>query len=357
MKSHIGLGRQNPDFPYSWQELDKSYQIDRPILLILGGVRTICPQIANGYAKIFSRFMNLENQSGIEVISAYYRNFTPTMLPIQLFTCDKRMADMKRCLQCCQDNWHRSRQEETFSPNFISELFHDYFLPLISQNNGTERLDLSEAKYRMRNVNIVAHSFGGYVVLMMEKMLAKKMTALGYTSREQKDIQKQMAVISLAPPYGLGLSRSTTLSVASVIGDPLFTEGLSGTFNNFLKSVSPEYQGTNASPNLAIVDLSETESVMGIYTNGVIKANPSQDEHAVYYFTQENEVFGKIIRCRLESYLVNSIKNAGSYCGFADLPQLEDSYVQQGELDLSPIQKLANYSECLRFELFKSSTL
>ncbi|MBQ7413136.1 MAG: hypothetical protein IJV07_02545 [Alphaproteobacteria bacterium] len=357
MKSHLGLGRQNTDFPYSWQELDGSYRIDRPTLLILGGFRTTCPQIANGYAKIFSRFMNLENQSGIDVVSAYYRNFTPGTLSMQLFTCEQKMADSKRYRQCYREKWNQCCQEENFSPNFISELFLNCFLPLVSQNNGTERLTLTEAKYRMRNLNIVTHSFGGYVVLMIEKMLAEKMTELGYTPSEQKDIQKQMAVVALAPPYGLGLSRSTTLSVASVTGDNLFTEGMAGTFNNFLKSVSTEYLKSDGSPNLALVELSGTESVMGIYTDGNVKNKAGQDEHAIYYFTNQDEVFTKIIRCRLEGCLVNSIKNASSYCDFIDLPRLEDSYVRYGGLDLPSIQRLPDYPERLRFELFKSNML
>ena len=183
------------------------------------------------------------------------------------------------------------------------------------------------------------------------------MTELGYTLPEQKDIQKQMAVVALAPPYGLGLSRSTTLSVASVTGDNLFTEGMAGTFNNFLKSVEAEYRTSDSSSGLALVELSGTESVMGIYTDGNVKNKASQDEHAIYYFTNQDEVFTKIIRCRLEGCLVNSIKNASSYCDFIDLPRLEDSYIQYGGLDLSAIQRLSDYPERLRLELFKSNML
>ena len=352
MTSHIGIGRRDMNAAYHWQELDESYKIERPTLLILGGSSTLDARAANGYAKIFSSFLGL-NPRTIDVVAAYYKDLDPDVRSLDMFLYEHGMADSKLSAKCRKDKENLPNPlPDKYAPHFIDELFSNYFLPLISNKEGTERLSVEEAKLRLRNLNIVTHCYGGYVTLELEERMAKKMTELGYSDIEQREIQKQMVVVSLAPPYGLGLSKSTNLSVASVTGDSTFTSELDGTYNNFLKSLAKEYQ-TGETPALAVSKVSENESFIGVFSGQTIDPK-DQREHTIDYFTEGNGIHTKMIRCFLESALTNSIKNATSYFGFTELPALEDAYTDNSPFGLTAVEKLPDYPERMRSELEKT---
>jgi len=352
MVSHIGIGKRDMNAEYHWSELDDSYQIERPTLLILGGSSTLDARAANGYAKIFSSFLGL-NPRTVDVVAAYYKDLDPDDQSLDLFLYNHAMADTKTAAKCRKDKEKLTDPlPDKYAPHFIDELFTNYFLPLISAKDGTERLSTEEAKLRLRNLNIVTHCYGGYVALVLEQKMSQKMAELGYSEQEQREIQKQMVVVALAPPYGLGLAKSTTLSVASVTGDFKFTDRLDGTYNNFLKTLGKEYADQNT-PALAVAKLSENESVIGVFSGQNVDPK-DQREHTIDYFTEGSEIHTKMIRCFMETALTNSIKNATSYFGFTELPALEDAYTDNSSFGLTAVEKIPDYPERMRAELAKT---
>ena len=80
---------------------------------------------------------------------------------------------------------------------YITDLFNATLLPRISENG--ERVSLDVASRRIRKINFVAHCHGAFVAQQMEKMAREKMTELGYTPREIKQILSQLLVVAHAP--------------------------------------------------------------------------------------------------------------------------------------------------------------
>ncbi len=90
-------------------------------------------------------------------------------------------------------------QEETFNPAYIRDIFEAAVLPRISAKGGKERLSRLQALQNIRRLNIVAHCHGGYVAMQLEKMMDGKMSELGYSLPEQKELKSQLLVLSYNP--------------------------------------------------------------------------------------------------------------------------------------------------------------
>lgn len=106
-------------------------------------------------------------------------------------------------------------QKEYASPQYVQDIFNGVFLNRISSDNGTKRLEAMKAAQNLRKVIVMTHCHGGYVALKLEEELKRKMTELGYKTKEQKDILKQLLVLSYAPDCPLGVSEAQTIAFSS----------------------------------------------------------------------------------------------------------------------------------------------
>lgn len=105
-------------------------------------------------------------------------------------------------------------QKNTFSDDYINELFCRTILPRITDDKGN-RLDTQTAMRRIRKINIVAHCHGGFVALELENRTAQMMRALGYTPNEITNILSQLLVVAHAPACPVGKTKSRFISFFS----------------------------------------------------------------------------------------------------------------------------------------------
>ena len=82
---------------------------------------------------------------------------------------------------------------------YINELFKKVLLPRISDAN--KKLPVDIAMQRVRKLNIVTHSFGGYVTQRLEEIAQENMRNLGYSTNEIKQILSQLLIVAHAPSY------------------------------------------------------------------------------------------------------------------------------------------------------------
>lgn len=90
-------------------------------------------------------------------------------------------------------------REETFNPAYVKDIFDAAVLPRIAQNGGRKRLDVRQALYNIRRLNLVTHCHGGYVAMQLEKMMSQKTAELGYSAEEQKQLKSQFLVLNYNP--------------------------------------------------------------------------------------------------------------------------------------------------------------
>lgn len=244
---------EDPKGHHSWIEIgDDNIPYDEPCVFILGGSGTINNKSVNGYAKVLSESFANEFLQNVKIHGAVY-NFTETYNPesdvkksmitngrnlisdkgflwylIDKETQQSKQSQIKKIISSIffnkkkakhanetKNNEEQMQENTNKKPNsqLIEKIFNQLLLPRISEKNT--KLDINEALKRIRNVTFVIHCYGGHIFLSLEKLMQKKMEELGYTLEEQKQIQKQLFSIALAPMYPLGKSKSTMLSFVS----------------------------------------------------------------------------------------------------------------------------------------------
>ncbi|MBR6355812.1 MAG: hypothetical protein IKR92_03050 [Alphaproteobacteria bacterium] len=113
-------------------------------------------------------------------------------------------------------NFTDDATHDDYQPQYITTLYHKILQPRISLLNGKGRLPLEEACRRVRNLTIVAHCHGGYVVSELEKKMRADMKRLGYNLGERKQILAQLLTVAHAPACALGVAKSQMISFMTV---------------------------------------------------------------------------------------------------------------------------------------------
>lgn len=206
------------DNPYGF-DVAQAVTSDEVVVLVLTGED--CPGVNysnyNGYLKRINEYVEeISAQAGQPVRSVvavvdYGKYYSPVQARK---LCMQRVKDNKKYKATLQ-SLPLISQQEYISPQYVKDIFNSIFLDRISTNNGTQRLSGTEAAQNIRKVNIMTHCHGGYVALMLEDELKRKMTELGYKKSEQKNILKQLFVLSYAPDCPLGVSQAQTISFSS----------------------------------------------------------------------------------------------------------------------------------------------
>lgn len=111
-----------------------------------------------------------------------------------------------------KDNKGSDRFARSFQ--LINQFMNKYIVPLISENE--QKIDVSQAMKKMRNVNIMTYCDGTLFIQELEEALLEKMEELGYTSDEAKQVQSQMAIIPVATMRLYGENKSTIVSFKDI---------------------------------------------------------------------------------------------------------------------------------------------
>ena len=132
---------------------------------------------------------------------------------------------------------------ETFTPQYVRDIFDSIIEPRICDENG-QRFKLSEALRYARKVNVVSHCHGGYVAMILEDMMTKRMNELGYSNSEQEKIKSQVLVLGYNPDCPHVISRFKFIGFVS-------SQDSCNMYNNYMKEwllMTPHYFGVGYMP-------------------------------------------------------------------------------------------------------------
>ncbi len=211
-------GEKSEDNPFGF-ELAKTITPNEVVVLSLTGEGNAGANYSNynGHLKRINEYVEeISAEAGYPVRSVVavvdYGKYHSPQQARQL--CMQRVKDIKKYKAALQ-SLPLISQQEYISPQYVKDIFNNIFLERIAANNGTQRLSGTEAAQNIRKVIVMTHCHGGYVALKLEDELKRKMTELGYKKSEQKNILKQLLVLSYAPDCPLGISQAQTISFSS----------------------------------------------------------------------------------------------------------------------------------------------
>lgn len=162
---HVGMRCNNADEHWIEVSPDFSFLGDKKSILILPGSGTNSAKEANGICKRVENMIPSELRDDYHICSLYYANSNTCRQPTVI------------------------RAEK---------LFNDYIVPLIStkdKNNDLHRIDSLKAAHNLRNLTIVTHCYGGYIMQEIDRLLDQTMADLAYSLAEIKFIHKQLFVV------------------------------------------------------------------------------------------------------------------------------------------------------------------
>lgn len=193
-----------------------SIPYNEPCVLYVGGDGTTDDRAANGNAKIIET--DILEPMGIKIpIYSIKYNFAPnSALYSRAIGFMKNRAEPLYDPKARKEELEKDASFDDFHPQYITTLYHKILQPRISLLNGKGRLPLEEACRRVRNLTIVAHCHGGFVVSELEKKMRADMKRLGYDLSERKQILAQMLTVAHAPACALGIAKSQMVSFMTV---------------------------------------------------------------------------------------------------------------------------------------------
>lgn len=182
---HYVMGIRDENAPNHWREAPENYKFaERKTVLVFPGSAAHSAQAANGMCKIVEEMLPEEIRKDVDICSLYYPEKTT-----------HREGSVVRALT----------------------LLDEYLLPLVSKVNkkgNLEKISAAKAAKNLRNLTIFTHCYGSYMAEAIDIQLAKDLAALGYSEKEQKNIQKQLFVIhhnSISDLLGVAKMNSTNL--------------------------------------------------------------------------------------------------------------------------------------------------
>ena len=192
--------------PFGIKQTQK-IDLNAPCVFVLPGDATVSEKELNGYLSDIEHFLTQNGlDKSVKTYGCFY-DFGEYM--------NRNIAIVKQ-----MEKYHRLRlrntdtEEENIDPKYIDVLFEKLFLPRISDESGQKR-PLKDAQKYIRNINFFAHCHGGYAFLKLEEKLNEKMTSLGYTTDEQKQIFDNLLCVAFAPFAPMGASKSQMISFVS----------------------------------------------------------------------------------------------------------------------------------------------
>lgn len=178
----------------------------RPTLLCCGGLECNTSDSkhatkTNGYIKIGRALLGLENHTNaddpVDVIGVVY----PHSASALAHDANSYSSHFKNA------------QAHAPAP-YVKQFAEDHLFPLLADDQGKTN-DLSTIKRNLRNVHILAHSYGGVFAQQLGDQLSQKMEDLGFNKRQIDDATSQVVVVQAGATVlpASGKSSFTTLSV------------------------------------------------------------------------------------------------------------------------------------------------
>lgn len=155
------------------------FVLSKPTVIMFGGDDTEESQAANGYAKVVQMLLTGNKEKfprNLQLLSAYYENHN---------------SDSSYLAYLMSD-----RKDHYLHDESINQLFNQQFLPLISSINSS-KLAIEQVKKNFRNVNIVTHSYGGFIAEQLGNMINYRMNEMGYSEEEVNSAMKQISLLTL----------------------------------------------------------------------------------------------------------------------------------------------------------------
>lgn len=163
---HFSLGLRDENAPNHWREAPKNYSFaGHKTILIFPGSATHSSQAANGMCKVVESMLSEKERKNADICSIYYPEKT-------IF----REGSVVRAMT----------------------LLDEYIIPLVSKKDKDgylEKIPADKAARNLRNLIIVTHCYGSYMVEAIDIQLEKDLKTLGYSEKEQNNIQKQLFVV------------------------------------------------------------------------------------------------------------------------------------------------------------------
>ena len=307
LSSQISIGKKvekSTDNRFGYEKV-KSIEADEVCVLFLGGNGSQFDKVAHGYIKPVVELLKengLSDKVNVYGITYDFGDYFEWQkaLEMQMKQHGHKPVHSPEFLE----NVHQDTKE----PQFLKQLFDKFILPRISRLNGKVKLSAKEAATNLNKLKIIAHCFGGYAALELEKMSLNKMKALGYTPEETKKIQKQLQIIGINPYCPLGVQKSDMFSVISAQDNEV-------THNNMFEKYIRHLVSKGKIIPLCFFDkkLGNFLLVNRMYgSDNRLNTEIDKDEHGYYGFKvlPTNSPQGKIAIKFMQNALLKGIKSA-----------------------------------------------
>lgn len=161
--------------PYGLLVADEKPLFRKPTLLCCGGMNVTheYPDKANGFAKRGLALLNCIGTNG----HSGFQTATVTYAPE------------------CSENTARFFNQGQMPAEMFHEFVDQQLVPLLKDEHG-QKLDVQQAKKNFRNINVMAHSFGGVFMQQVGSVLVDRMQKLGFSQNEIDQITGQVLVVT-----------------------------------------------------------------------------------------------------------------------------------------------------------------
>lgn len=277
----FGIGVRDENEPNHWKETSDISFADKKTILILPGSGTNSAKEANGMCKIVQKMLPQNKTENFQICSMYYTNANASSGPAVVRA---------------------------------QKLLDEYIIPLVAtkdKNGDLHRISAQEAAHNMRNLMVVTHCYGSYILQEIDKHLNYMMEDLGYLADERKFIQKQLIVAqhnNIDTDLGEKDTHFTNfIRLSSSDEDVSVKETKLGMFYNYIKSKEP---AKGDALYLKLTDNSRVLLVEMVTKLGVSDHNGGYWKNAVYKTPagkKEEQLFNAIFQEAADSnYLIEN---------------------------------------------------
>lgn len=207
---------KSDDAPYGVITVD-TIDTNRPTIIALSGELTDNPRFANHYIKQLKQVLANGDVDNATIYSVYYDfgSRDTTSERVQLFqrACH-RIRNMSQDINTINAKIKMMDENEP-SPKYIEQLYNILLAPILATDDSGMRPDINTVAQRASYIRFYAHSHGAAVATMLGKIMAQKMSKMGYKISEIRAVQQNIIVIQHGPITPLERPNFTTLSFAS----------------------------------------------------------------------------------------------------------------------------------------------
>ena len=227
--------------------------------------------------------------------------------------------------------------EKMFLHDEINALFEQTILPRITDKNG-KKLSVNTAAKNIRKMNFIAHCHGAYMVLRLYEKMTDKLTELGYSKTDIKQIQSQMLVVALNPACPLVKTNATIINFTSAY-DTIVPRSQNW-LNDFLNKYMSSKQDWKLQPGFLAEkngNVFYVKQRFELAPDGNISYNEHNNMH---YYHESLTSHGRIMMQLSRNIIMSGIRNSCAQTGgkLVPLPEL-NKLILDGKND-AEIKKL-----------------